>query len=252
MDTYTTANAPPRYPDEPLMYPIRFTIARDPNLFQFFAYPSQRPPRTLIQLETGIPAIVEYVLGPAWREQLNRLNRLYVSQANWTNDDESSIALQILRGGGAIMDTTSIGADWWLFEDGFGSSWTRAEQQQKYIFGWPADGGVWVLHVPAPLEIPSDPNESLDFEWSFAQKQRDPNRAVSRNFDGSIDFANLTNSKTMVDLCNNLKMKGAVYYDKLEESAEVIESGLLNEETVMKKQPIMEPRPIEVCESHLL
>jgi hypothetical protein len=41
----------------------------------------------------------------------------------------------MLRGGGAIMDVSYAVEKWWLSEDGFGSRWTLAEQQMKYIFG---------------------------------------------------------------------------------------------------------------------
>ncbi|KAF2828443.1 hypothetical protein CC86DRAFT_274615, partial [Ophiobolus disseminans] len=148
MALYTSANTPPEYPNEPLMYPLRIKTGGHPIISQIYAYPSQRPAHTLVQLQTAIPGIVEYVLGPTWRSQLSHLSVLNVPQSNWTNDDENAITLRVLRGGGAIIDHTSVLDRWWVLGDGFANRWLAAEQAQKYIFGWPSSGGVWVLDLP--------------------------------------------------------------------------------------------------------
>jgi hypothetical protein len=44
----------------------------------------------------------------------------------------------------------------------------------------------------------------------------------------------------MDDLCRSLENKGAVFYAKIEDSTEVIESGLLDAEAALKKEPIQE------------
>lgn len=72
--------------------------------------------------------MVEYILGPTWRDQLTVLGTIRVPRTNWTNDDETAVALRVLRSGGAIMDTSLALDSWWAFEDGFGGRWLPAER----------------------------------------------------------------------------------------------------------------------------
>ncbi|KAF1938133.1 hypothetical protein EJ02DRAFT_325193, partial [Clathrospora elynae] len=148
----TSAESPHAFPQEPLAYPTRLQIRGHPRAYQLYAYPTQRKPNTLVQLQTPIPAIVSYVLGPSWHNDLSDGQTIAVPQESWTKEDETALAFRMLRGGGAIMDVSYANNMWWLFGDGFDSAWTAAEQQKKYIFGWPKDGGVWVLHLPPLLE----------------------------------------------------------------------------------------------------
>jgi hypothetical protein len=73
-----------------------------------FASLVQRLAYTLVQLQTDIPAIIEYMLGPTWRKQLSELGMICMPQSKWTNDDETAVALCVLRGGSALMDTDSV------------------------------------------------------------------------------------------------------------------------------------------------
>jgi hypothetical protein len=223
------------------MYPVRLQMTSNPTVSQLYAYPAQRPASTLVQLQTGIIAIVEYVLGPTWREQLSELGRIRVPQSNWTNDDETAVALRVLRGGGAILDNTSVLNRWWVFEDGFGSRWLPAEQQQKYVFGWPTHGGVWVLRLPPLLAKHKNGYYDIGEEFEQVQRMNAADKALFRHLDGSIYYGDLIKSQTMEELCRSLEEKGATFYAKIEDSTEVIESGLLDEEAALKKEPIQEP-----------
>lgn len=243
MELYTIANAPPEFPNEPLMYPLRLMMQDRPTRAQIYAYPTQRPAHTLIQLEIEIPAIVAYVLGPKWREQLSELGMLDVPQANWTNDDETAISLRMTRGGGgAFMDHNNM--VWWRFGDGFGGRWLPVQQQQKYIFGWPNSGGVWVLLLPPLLERHTDGSYDMAAQWAQVERWHRREKNVFRNVDGSIYFGDLHESESMEELCKSLKGKGAVFYDEFEDSKEVVKSALMHAEMALSKEPIRDGMPV--------
>jgi hypothetical protein len=235
---WMSADSPPAYPDEPFMYPVRLWTSNHES-FQLYAYPTPRPQNTLIQLETPIPAIVSYVLGSTWRSQLSPLGTLRVPQTNWTNDDETAVAFRMLRGAGAIMDTSFANGQWWRFDDGFGPRWRPVQRRKKYIFGWPDGGGVWVLHLP-PLVDRSNQDEDEQLIEEFEQhrnwdKIKDD---VFRDFDGSVHYGDLVECETMEQLCKKLEEKGARYYEDIGESAEVREEMLVDVADAMKKEPV--------------
>ncbi|KAH3999416.1 hypothetical protein HBH70_208020 [Parastagonospora nodorum] len=156
MPLTTTANSPPLYLDEPFAYPTRLRIKSHYgyNVYQLYAYPKPRPKETIVQLQTTIPALVTHILGRTWHDELNGDDFLSVLQPNWTESDEHDVALRIFRAGGALLSNAFANGQLWLFDDGF-RHWYAAEQQKKYIFGWPDGGGVWVLHLPPlpPMRI---------------------------------------------------------------------------------------------------
>jgi hypothetical protein len=203
----TTAITPPEFPNEPLMYPVRLQISSNPIISNIYSCPAQRPTSTLVQLQTGIPAIVEYVLGPMWREQLSEFGMIRVPRFNWTNDDETAVALRVSRGGGAIMDNTWALDSWWIFGDGFGSRWLPAQQQQKYMFGWPTDGEVWVLQLPPLLAKHTSDYYDIEEELEKIQRMKEGDKTLFRHLNGSIYYSDLVKSQTMEDLCKNLEEK---------------------------------------------
>jgi hypothetical protein len=126
------------------MYPLRLRIPYNTDTFRLYAYPDQNPSGTLVQLETRTSAVVAYVLGPSWRDQVSAQRMIASPQLNWTNDDETAIAFRMLRSGGAIIDNNNNSRQWWILTAGFGvgSGWPAAKRKKKYILGWPQDGGV--------------------------------------------------------------------------------------------------------------
>jgi hypothetical protein len=233
MEMHTTANSPPEFPNEPLIHPVRLQTSSYPIASQIYAYPSQRPPQTLIQLPTTIPAIVEYILDWTWREHLSELGTISVPR-NWTNDDETALTLRVLRSDGAIMDHSSALDSWWVFEDGFGERWLPGQRQQKYMFGWPTTGGVWVLRLPPLLETDPHDDSILVREMEEYQQILRRDRSVYRRSDGSVSYGDLEESETMDELFRRLKEKGAMFYAEVGDSSGVIESGLLNGELALR------------------
>jgi hypothetical protein len=112
---------PATYPHEPLMYPTRLRITGIGPTYRLYAYPTQRPADTLVQLQTQIPAIVIYVLGPTWRDELNGRDELSIPQLNWTADDEAAIALRMLQGSAAVLDNSYAMEQWWSLDHSFGA-----------------------------------------------------------------------------------------------------------------------------------
>lgn len=251
---YNSANESPKYPHEPLMYPTRFMTSytsQSPHTFNLYAYPSQRPPATLVQLQTQIPSIVEYVLGPTWRQHTDALGRLDVPQGNWTNQEETDVALRMLKVGGFLMDTSCAHGMWWYFDEGF-AYWVNVQQRQEYIFGWPSEGGVWVLHLPAFEKKNLTFDEEIAEQWKDSERRRDDNRLVARYLDGSIDFANLTQSRTMNEFCSYMRAHGAVFFPEIVQSPEVHDAGLLDGELQVTREPVRyNPRYSERCAKYL-
>lgn len=90
------------------MFPTRLRIPETfggNTLYQLYAYPTQRPPETLVQLQTSIPPLVDYVLGADWRDSLRERGNVRVPFADWTNEDEAAIALRMFRVGAATYIT---------------------------------------------------------------------------------------------------------------------------------------------------
>ncbi|KAH7083745.1 hypothetical protein FB567DRAFT_430090, partial [Paraphoma chrysanthemicola] len=137
-------------------YPLRLNHPHySTDTFNLYAYPTQLPPTTLIYLQTNIPAIISYVLGQTWHPSAhtNPYEKLLIPQppaANWTDANESALGLRMLRSGGAIMNisfTPTLARRINAMET-LSLSWLPVAQRLKYIFGWPATGGVWVLTLP--------------------------------------------------------------------------------------------------------
>jgi hypothetical protein len=241
MQTMNSVITLPAFSHEPLVYPTRMRVSTDYSerkTYELYAYPTPRPAETLLYLHTGIPAIVTYVLGPAWRDELTARQIVTVPQTNWTTHAEHDMALRLLRGGGAIIDISFANGQWWIFDEGLGINWLHAEQQKKYIFGWPKDGGVWVLHLPPLLE--KHHNGRINFEDEIDQIDNwdSMEHTVFRDSDGSVYYGDLAKSTTMDDLCNQLKSAGAIYYAEIRDSPEVIDSQLLDASAALQKKPI--------------
>ncbi|KAF2733319.1 hypothetical protein EJ04DRAFT_468677, partial [Polyplosphaeria fusca] len=117
-------------------------------VYHLWAYPEARAPKTTVYLKTNIPAMVTYVLGPTWKTEIGSGRMLDIPTAMWTDADEVSLALRILRAGGAVIDLSDARGNLEMAEVVTQSEWTEAEKRQKYLFGWPESGGVWVLGLP--------------------------------------------------------------------------------------------------------
>jgi hypothetical protein len=226
------------------MYPTRLHI-RDNSWvakrYQLYAYPEHRPKDTIVQLQTRIPALISFVLGPnfTWCEEGNERQSLTVPQINWTNEDEAAIALRILRAGGAIHDISWIHERWWMCESR-SDMWLRAEQQKKYIFAWPESGGVWVLHLSPLLEEHFDCGRITEagIEQMLMEEAGELDDAVFRDTDGSVRYGDLMRVETMSELCRKLKEHGAVWYECIGDSPEVHDLGLTDIKAALRQKVI--------------
>jgi hypothetical protein len=189
-------------------------------VYHLWAYPKARTPETTVYLKTVIPAMVTYVLGPTWKTEIGPRRVLDMPPAMWTDADEVSLAFRIRRAGGAVINLCDARGNLEMTELVTHSEWIEAEKRQKYLFGWPKSGGVWVLGLSEWAE--RDP-----FEWP-------PKRtgALTRHYDGSLDCSPLKKLESMEEFCSALKELGAQYYDNANVSNEVREFGLFKEEVL--------------------
>jgi hypothetical protein len=76
--------------------------------YQIQAFPVRRSQNTVVYINTQCSAVVAYVLGPDWREQLNGRDGVRYSgiTSDWKEDDEEEISMRIIQAGGAVLDTT--------------------------------------------------------------------------------------------------------------------------------------------------
>lgn len=207
---------------------IRLYAEETPSnvVYHLWAYPEARAPKTTVYLKTIIPAMVAYVLGPTWRTEIGSGRILDMPTAMWTDADEVSLALRILCAGGAVIDLSDARGSSEMEEVITHGEWIEAEKRQKYLFGWPESGGVWVLRLPEWARY--DP-----FTWLPKQTG-----GLTRYYDGSLDCRPLKKLESIEEFCSALKELGAQYYDNADVSDEVKEFGLLKEETVLyKKKP---------------
>jgi hypothetical protein len=97
-----------------------------------------------------------------------------------------------------------------------------------------------VLHLP-PLpdkHINSDP--SLDEELDQMEHWDSIEHTVFRDLDGSVHYGYLVEAETMERFCGRLKDAGARFYEKAEDSPEVIEEGLLDIGAALQKDAVRE------------
>jgi len=79
------------------------------------------------------------------------LNRLHPSHRSSDAVEEDQFCTLMRR----------VGATWWESEDDWGHAVIgmrdkTAEESRITVFGWPADGGVWVLRYASEMEVPRD------------------------------------------------------------------------------------------------
>ncbi|KAL1610713.1 hypothetical protein SLS60_002383 [Paraconiothyrium brasiliense] len=193
-------------------------------VYHLWAYPGARGLTTIVYLKTIIPAMVAYVLGPTWKSEIGSETTMDIPTADVCDAEEVTLALRILRAGGAVIDLSDARGNLEMTEVITHGEWIEAEKRQRYLFGWPKTGGVWVLSLLEWVE--RDP-----FEWP-------PRRtgALMRHYDGSLDCSPFKEIESMEEFCLVLKDLGAKYYDDVKVSDEVKEFGLLDQNTVLHKK----------------
>ncbi len=194
------------------------------DVYHLWAYPEARAPNTTVYMKTSIPAMVTYVLGPTWKTELGSGWKLDMPTTLWTDADEVSLALRILRVGGAVIDLSDVRGGLEMGELETQIQWREAEKRQKYLFGWPESGGVWVLGLPEWAE--RDPFESPP----------KPTGGLMRHYDGTLDCRPLKKLENMEEFCLVLTELGVQYYGNADVSNEVQEAALLKEQTILSKK----------------
>nr|POF17947.1 hypothetical protein CFP56_13358 [Quercus suber] len=178
---------------------------------------SNGPP--LLHLRGRVPAHVNYIMGDDWRSQLRP------DQASET---------RIFHGGEVILRPTAPGDEDLDAEEQAhclrmlrcGAFVARAEPdiisieshgppELKQLFGWPANGGVWILRS-LPIDFPRDgrsEQEELEAE------------AMMMHLDEVAE--EIKQQADMEGVCRILEEAGGQFYEDMEKCPEVVKLGLL-------------------------
>lgn len=181
----------------------------------------------LLYLRGEVRPYLEYVMGKNWREQLrsdHKTNEQHTyhdgkvvlrpeaPKADETAEsevmgNERAHCVRMLRCGArgirSEVDANNLDTIGW-------------ERPPKQMFGWPSQGGVWVLRHP-------DSGEGVHvFDGTSAD--REALREYSRREDQYIEFEqDLSQYEDMDELCRGLEQAGAEFYQNIEDCPEVIE-----------------------------
>ncbi|KAF2490331.1 hypothetical protein BU16DRAFT_621959 [Lophium mytilinum] len=195
-------------------------------LYALWAYPIDRPSDHAVHIRTTVPALVTYILGPTWRSHLEEAGgkQLKRPDHNWTQEDEDSLAKRMLRAGGGYLNIRHIGGHIYDLDDLSKHDWAMGiGASQKYVFGWPGDGGVWVLALPLRLREQSKTRDERG-AWSDMEESRAMRSGDAITWatfcHGGVYLESLKDVETMEEYCERLKELGARFYADPSESAE--------------------------------
>ncbi|OAL02902.1 hypothetical protein IQ06DRAFT_292184 [Phaeosphaeriaceae sp. SRC1lsM3a] len=127
--------------------PTRLFVQKDVPQYHVQAFPACRPNKTVAYVGTRSPAIVAYIMGSDWRTLLDADNIVDYGgiDDNWTEDDEEKLAMRIIQAGGTVLDTTIPRT--YSFDTQRTEQFAAFSRTKKYVFGWPPQGGLWVLQL---------------------------------------------------------------------------------------------------------
>lgn len=88
--------------------PHRLVPPRSIPQYQIEAFPALTPPNTLVHINTRSLAMVTYVLGPHWKQDVNTVgNSVYSGTGSgWSETDEEGLSMRIIQAGWTVLDTT--------------------------------------------------------------------------------------------------------------------------------------------------
>ena len=95
----------------------------------------------------------------------------------------------------------------------------------KYLFGWPAAGGVWVLRPPWKQATTGN---STDHLMTDEERMNDMMESALRDEDYYALADKLSRQEDMEDVCRLLEEAGARFYAAVEDSPEAVELGFVD------------------------
>jgi hypothetical protein len=209
------------------------------------AFPASRPQNTVVYISTKSPAIVNYTLGPSWREQLGGRTVLDYNGTNsdWGEEDEEKLSMRIIRAGGAVLDTTYPHHDMQYIQRT--EQFAAFSRTKEYIFGWPDDGGLWVLdlHGLVPWEYWEPTWNWRDGDEFSAELFELMDKEAELGYvplpDGAFDTKRLDQADSMSQYCTELSKLNATFYQDQTTSEEALEAGLFDKNTLTTHWPGM-------------
>ena len=225
--------------------------------YRLMAYPATLDNDTEVYFEISVPVLVDYILGTSWKDEVkDHVHRMPIldvpTDGNWTDADETALALRILRVGEAIIDLSSANGVWWRINRP--NAWYAEERVRDFVYGWPetgkryrttvqnsaksCGGGVWSLRVPGPPRVRWEKGEVLDTRMieEIVETMESPERfePIKRAYNGYVNLGTAGKSKTMDEWCDHLKDQGAVFYDRIEDCEEAVKDGLVTWDGAVK------------------
>lgn len=101
---------------------------------------------------------------------------------------------------------------------------TTIKSVPRYLFGWPASGGVWAIRSPWSMPLPEVPNgyprtDEEILEWTIRKADiRDTYYSLARN---------VKKLDSMEDVCHLLEESGAQFYETIADCPEAVELNLV-------------------------
>ena len=201
---------------------IRLQVIED--TVHIYGYPSETPEAAFnpssseypgphfLYVRGDTPAYIDFIVGNDWRHNLTSIDGqegLVIPRATSTQADETSNALKLrddedqhclrMRKCGAVF--VSSQPEIAMRETRYYSGLRQPAERQ--MFGWPKEGGVWVLEAPVPTD-------ELTLEEQMRMLEDDPEGAIRGNFRDAQTQIRAT--ADMDALCDVLRRAGGQYY----------------------------------------
>jgi hypothetical protein len=144
--------------------------------------------------------------------------------SGWTESDEEGFSMRTIQAGGVVLDTTYHLSEMDHIQRS--RQFAAFTRTQDHIFGWPENGGLWVLNlnglIPQDYWEDSLAETSAFIEAFFEAVDRGEEvpqpEAVSP---GASDTTKLDAAETMHAYCDELQTCGATF-DKVPTMSDVV------------------------------
>ena len=201
------------------------------QLIELYGFPPtalSNPNANFLFLQDPGLAYLSYILGEDWQSRLrvhhDRHSKDYRYLPIPGNDaDEAEHCLRMRRCGAiSVKDLDEVQAR--KNDDGPGSLWPLQETE-KYIFGWPESGGVWVFRIPREVWKSSIPEPgSPDYIRAIFEYEENYAR-LSDKIEGMQ--RSIKEQSEMDGVCDILSDAGAIWYPDIKDCSEAQDMNLV-------------------------
>lgn len=190
---------------------------------QINGFPSRDPRDGFLCLLGPSPAFISYVIGPDWRQhlhsrQVDDAEELYIprpSPGNSAGDRENERRhCLLMRRCGALIIYSDID-----IIERLTATPLDHQAAERQVFGWPEDGGVWILRLPKlPRDCETDEEAWKVFDQNFKDEERQD--------EVKFQLTRLKKIDDMEEVCGLLAELGGEFYRNPAQCPEVRDLGL--------------------------